>query len=84
MNTNLLLALGCIKQAAEYVNRAEEELILDDLISECDEAIMALNNAVDKVFLAYSGVLDDVDDEYHGDNKRVIVEKRNPFIRVVK
>lgn len=84
MNTNLLLAFGCIKQAAEYITKAEKELYLDDAIRENDDAIMAIQNAKDKIESAYVGIVDDIDCEYHGINHKPKVEMITSYIGVVK
>ena len=84
MNTNLCLAHGCIKQAVEYIAKAEQELYLDDAVRENDEAIMAIQNAKDKIESAYAGIIDDVQSEYHGTNHKPKVEMINSFIGVVK
>jgi hypothetical protein len=79
MNTNLLLAFGCIKQAVSYIKQAEAELYLDDLVTETDEAEKAIRTAIEKVEIAYAGVIDDVDSENSGLN----VKQKQPRIRMV-
>ena len=70
MNTNLLLAMGCLQQAAVYITKAETELYMDDLVSENDNAMMALNKAIAAIYSAYYGVKDDVICELDGTNHK--------------
>ena len=84
MNIDLLLALARFKQGMEYATKAEKALYLDDLISENESAIMALQNAIDKCEAVVAGAIDDVTAEYNGTNHKPIVEMKTKYIGVVK
>ena len=84
MNTNLLLAHGCLKQALKYAYEAEKDLYLDDLLREIDAAIMFADRLTITIDDAIAGVVDDVQAEHEGKNLKPKVDWVNNFIGVVK
>ena len=84
MNKHLLEAMAYAGLMMESIMKAEKELYLDDVIAENDEAIMAIQNAIDKIEAAYSGAVDDVRNDYIKINHKPIIEMKNAYIGVVK